>query len=119
MKTPKHRHSDEEIAAKLAQAGGMENRGMLQTDIARSLGISVMTYHRWRKARPKGMAVPITVKPTVESPGVAAADRLSALQEENTRLRRLVTDLLLEKVRLEETLERQQTKPRRSKAAEA
>jgi hypothetical protein len=34
-------------------------------------------------------------------------DRIAELQLENSRLRRLVTDLLLEKVKLEETAQRQ------------
>ena len=34
-------------------------------------------------------------------------DRIAELQLENSRLRRLVTDLLLEKIKLEETAQRQ------------
>jgi hypothetical protein len=34
-------------------------------------------------------------------------DRIAELQLENSRLRRLVTDILLEKIKLEETAQRQ------------
>jgi hypothetical protein len=36
-------------------------------------------------------------------------DRIAELQLENSRLRRLVTDLLLEKIKLEEAAERQKS----------
>jgi transposase-like protein len=40
-----------EIATKLAQANELATRGKLQSEIARTLGVSVMTLHRWRKAQ--------------------------------------------------------------------
>ena len=45
------RHSPAEIAAKLAQAEQLIAQGRRQQEVARSLGVSVMTFHRWRKAR--------------------------------------------------------------------
>ena len=45
----KGKHSKTEIAAKLAQAGDLAAQGKLQSEIARTLGVSVMTLHRWRK----------------------------------------------------------------------
>jgi len=48
----KKRHSKVEIASKLAQAHDLATQGKLQRDIARTLGVSVMTLHRWRKAPP-------------------------------------------------------------------
>jgi hypothetical protein len=48
----KKRHSKVEIASKLAQAHDLATQGKLQSDIARTLGVSVMTLHRWRKAPP-------------------------------------------------------------------
>jgi putative transposase len=48
----RRRHSATEIIAKLRQADEMAAEGRLQSDIARSLGVSVMTYHRWRSGRP-------------------------------------------------------------------
>jgi len=88
-------------------ADDMAAQGRLHGDIARSLGISVMTYHRWRKARRLAHPAP---KPAGTAP---AADNLSEREQmnqirelrlENMRLRRLVTDLLLEKDKLEEGL---------------
>jgi transposase-like protein len=48
----KKRHSRVEIATKLAQANDLATQGKLQSEIARTLGVSVMTLHRWRKASP-------------------------------------------------------------------
>src|SRR5215813_12021933 len=46
------RHSRVEMARKLAQANELASQGKLQSEIARRLGVSVMTLHRWRKAPP-------------------------------------------------------------------
>jgi putative transposase len=87
----------------------MAAQGRLHGDIAKSLGVSVMTYHRWRKARatlarpaqrPPGDAERIDIPTEREQTG-----QIRELQLENSRLRRLVTDLLLEKVKLEEELD--------------
>jgi hypothetical protein len=83
----KKRHSRVEIATKLAQANDLATQGKLQSEIAHTLGVSVMTLHRWRKAPPEPQP---------------ADDRIAKLQLENSRLRRLVTDLLLEKIKVEE-----------------
>jgi hypothetical protein len=103
------RHSAPEIVAKLRQADEMVAEGRIQSDIARSLGVSVMTYHRWRNSRP---TLPGSkpeeahdLRPKARAGEREAMARLGELQQENSRLRRLVTDLLLEKVRLEEMLE--------------
>jgi transposase-like protein len=48
----KRKHSRLEIATKLAHANELAMRGKLQSEIARTLGVSVMTLHRWRKAAP-------------------------------------------------------------------
>jgi transposase-like protein len=50
--TVKKKHSKAEIAAKLVQADDLATQGMLQREIARTLGVSPMTLHRWRKIRP-------------------------------------------------------------------
>jgi putative transposase len=112
------RHSEEEIATKLRQADDMAARGSRQAEIIRALHISAMTYHRWRKAR----AIPpasLSNKAGAGERAVALANlaaisreqitRAGELELENQRLRRLVTDLLLEKIRLEEAL--QERKP--------
>jgi putative transposase len=105
---PTQRHTDAEIAAKLAMADEMAAQGRLHGDIAKSLGVSVMTYHRWRKARATSghpsqrnandaerMEIPIEREQT---------GKIRELQVENLRLRRLVTDLLLQKMEIEEGL---------------
>src|SRR5262249_60124215 len=96
----KKRHSRAEIATKLAQANGLATRGKLQSDIARTLGVSVMTLHRWRKAAPGAQPAHETGELGQTRGG---GDRVAELQLENSRLRRLVTDLLLGKIELEET----------------
>src|SRR5262245_37990120 len=97
--TRKKRHTNAEIAAMLAQADALAAQGKLQPEIANTLGISVMTLHRWRKAQ-------LTIAPSPLETGHSAypggEDRIAELQLENSRLRKLVTDLLLEKVKLEE-----------------
>ena len=104
----RHRHTESEIAAKLATADGMAAQGVLHRDIAKLLGISVMTYHRWRKAR--GATVRSTSRLAADAewaeiPGDREEiGQIRELKIENSRLRRLVADLLLEKVELEESL---------------
>ena len=85
----KRRRSRAEIATKLAQANDLARQGKLQSEIARRLGVTVMTLHRWRK----------------EADGTRSGeDRIAELQLEISRLRRLVADLLL--VKLEEAAQR-------------
>src|SRR5262249_53037358 len=82
--------------------------GELQSEIARTLGVSVMTLHRWRKAPPRPQfALVATVEGREPDRTRGADDRIAELQLENSRLRRLVTDLLLEKVKLEEAAQNQ------------
>ena len=104
----KQRHTASEIATKLAMADDMAAQGRLQSDIAKSLGISVMTYHRWRKARgalARRASRPVTDSERIDiTPEREQMNQIRELQLENARLRRLVTDLLLEKVKLEEGL---------------
>ena len=105
----KKRHTAAEIAAKLRQADALSAEGRVQNEIAKALGVSVMTFHRWRKARPQTAdsapaSAPtshlLIVDKTEAEPG--RQTRIAELQLENARLRRLVTDLLLEKMKLEE-----------------
>ena len=87
----KKRHSRTEIATKLAQANDLAMRGRLQSEIARTLGVSVMTLHRWRKAsngrQPAFVATHEAGQPNRTGGG---SDRIAELQRENSRLRRLV-----------------------------
>jgi transposase-like protein len=97
--TKKRKHSKAEIAAKLAEAEDLATQGKLQSEIARALGVSVMTLHRWRKL-PSQSNGSSQIDQTPQT-------RLAELQLENSRLRRLVTDLLLENIKLEEAAPRQ------------
>ncbi len=102
------RHSETEVAAKLQQASELAAQGRSQPEIAKALGVSVMTYHRWRKAsRSQRVApVPDALAPVETGDEASQRSRIAELRTENARLRKLVTDLLLEKVRLEEILDR-------------
>jgi putative transposase len=103
MERAKKKHTDVEIAAKLVEAQQMAAQGKLQADIAKALGVSVMTLHRWRKLSLEAHPAPAT---TNRLPQLAQdqtqSDQIEELQLENSRLRRLLTDLLLEKLKLEE-----------------
>jgi putative transposase len=105
----KKRHSATEIATKLGKADILASEGQTQSEIAKALGISVMTFHRWRKARlsppPETPAGLRTISQLISDKHLPTSDRtarIAELQLENSRLRRLVTDLLLEKMRLED-----------------
>ena len=109
----KKRHSRTEIAAKLDEADALAANGTPQGEIARVLGISVMTYHRWRNARshsPQSKAASASEAnqkvPVADQSEPQRRARIAELERENTQLRKLVTDLLLEKMRLEDDAER-------------
>ena len=109
----KKRHSAVEIAAKLREADALPAAGRGQSEIAKALAISVMTLHRWRRGQLQmqhfegaSLAPAVPVDPAPNLPDSDRAARIAELQLENTRLRRLVTDLLLEKTRLEEEQQR-------------
>ena len=98
------RHSRAEISTKLEQAGLLAAAGKAQGEIAKALGVSVMTLHRWRKL--DHLAAPAPSMAFDPAQGAerkrGRADIVAELQMENRQLRKLVTDLLLEKIRLEE-----------------
>ena len=101
------RHSRKEISALLLHADDLAAEGSLQRDIARALGVSVMTLHRWRKARGGKRSATVAGRSGAErAPEPNMTAFIEELERENARLRILVTDLLLEKSRLEEALER-------------
>src|SRR5262247_1542957 len=107
----KKRHSRVEVASKLAQANDLATQGKLQSEIARTLGVSVMTLHRWRKALLGVQGAVVAPHDTGQPDGTRGADgriaELHELQLENSRLRRLVIDLLLGKIKLEEAAQSQ------------
>jgi putative transposase len=109
MSKTKKRHSVAEIAAKLDEAARLSSAGRNQSEIARTLGVSVMTFHRWRKLSVPGAAAqtgnasaPTLLSAVAHPIETDRRDRVAELQLENSRLRRLVTDLLLEKMSLED-----------------
>lgn len=75
-------HSKAEIVAKLARADELARHEKLQREIARTLGVSVMTLRRWRKM------------PLARTDGQAPLDQIAELELENARLQRLATCFL-------------------------
>lgn len=108
------RHASEEISAKLAQANELAARGKTQREISKALGVSVMTYHRWKNmlktSRPSSAdGAREVIQGRSSAPGDAnSADKIKQLELENAQLRRLVTDMLLEKLKYEEELRSRQ-----------
>jgi transposase len=113
------RHPSDEISAKLAQANELAAKGKTQREIAKALGVSIMTYHRWKKTLPASQGSAHNAgrgKPGSSSGVVGTDEMVKHLELENTRLRRLVTDLLLEKLKLEEDIRaRHEARFRRSR----
>ena len=105
MIAKKGKHSKAQIAAKLAQAGDLATQGKLQSEIARTLGVSIMTLHRWRKMSLAPQAASAWLNEPSQRDQAPHPGRIAELQLENSRLRRLVTDLLLEKMKLEEAFQ--------------
>ena len=123
---PRKRHDVEEVAEKLQKAAELAATGKNQQTIARELGVSVMTIHRWKKRYRENTALrhdehplqagfsnngeftPILTKNFAvigkDNNNDEIIKQIKGLELENTRLRRLVADLLLEKVRLEDEL---------------
>jgi transposase-like protein len=104
------RHDPHEIAAKLGHAEDMIKSGMSQKDVCKSLDISVMTFHRWRKlAASSDFQVPAprdTARSSLGEDETSHPNEIEALKLENDRLRRIVSDLLLEKMKIQEALEK-------------
>ena len=76
------RYSPEQIVRKLREAEGKLAGGAKVSQVARELGISEATFHRWRKQY-GGM-----------SP--QEAKRLKELEKENARLKKLVAEQALD-----------------------
>jgi putative transposase len=81
-------YKPEEIIAKLRQVDVLTSQGESCADAIRSIGVSGVTYYRWRQ----------------EFGGLKhdQVKRLRDLEAENTRLRRAVSDLTLDKLILQE-----------------
>ena len=82
------RHSAEEIVGKLRQVDVLLAQGNPVADAVRAIGVTEVTYYRWRN----------------EYGGLKGdqVKRLKELEAENTRLRRAISDLTLDKLILQE-----------------
>jgi len=82
------RHKPEEIVAKLRQADVLISQGKPVADAVRAIGVTEVTYYRWRQ----------------EFGGLKTdqVKRMKELEAENTRLRRAISDLTLDKMILAE-----------------
>ena len=82
------REKPEDIVLKLRQVEVLQGQGKSVQEAVRQIGVTVQTYYRWRKEY-----------------GGMSRDKLKRLKEletENTRLRRALSDLTLEKMILAE-----------------
>jgi putative transposase len=85
---PKKRHKPEEIVAKLRHVDVLISQGQRVADAVRSIGVTEVTYYRWRQ----------------EFGGLKSDQvrKLKDLEAENARLRRAISDLTLDKMILAE-----------------
>jgi putative transposase len=85
---PKKRHKPEEIVAKLRQVDVLVAQGHPVVDAIRTIGVTEVTYYRWKQ----------------EYGGLKTDQikRMKELEQENTRLRKAVSDLTLDKLILQE-----------------
>src|SRR6202521_625455 len=84
----KKRHKPEQIVAKLRQVDVLTSQGTPIVDAIRSIGVTEVTYDRWRN----------------EHGGLKSDQlkRLKDLETENARLRKAISDLTLDKLILQE-----------------
>lgn len=84
----KKRHSAEQIVKKLEDADRRLTAGQTIAQVCQALEIGEATYHRWRN----------------QYGGMKAeeAKRLKELEVENTRLKKMVAELMLDKAMLKE-----------------
>ena len=83
--------SVQQIIGKLREAEVMLSQGRTVKEVSRELGVTEQTYYRWKKEY-GGLKV-------------SQARRLKDLERENSRLKKAVADLTLDKVILKEALE--------------
>jgi putative transposase len=85
---PKKRHKPEEIVSNLRQVDVLTSQGSTVADAIRQIGVTEVTYYRWRK----------------EYGGLKTDQvrRLKELEKENLQLRRAISDLTLDKLILQE-----------------
>ena len=82
------KHKPEEIVAKLRQVDVLTSQGATVADAIRQIGVTQLTYYRWRK----------------ELGGLQTNQvmLMKELEQENARLRKAVSDLTLDKMILAE-----------------
>ena len=82
------KHKPEEIVARLRQVDVLISQGTPLVDAIRSIGVTEVTYYRWRN----------------EYGGLKSdqVKRLKDLETENARLRKAISDLTLDKLILQE-----------------
>ncbi len=87
----RNRHTPEQVIGKLREADAMLGTGRTIAQVVQQLGVSEQTYHRWRN----------------QYGGMKASDakRLKQLEQENTRLKRVVADQALDKQILKEAID--------------
>jgi transposase-like protein len=85
---PKKYHKPEDIVSKLRQVDVLTSQGSAVADAIRQIGVTEVTYYRWRK----------------EYGGLKTDQvrRIKELEKENLQLRRAVSDLTLDKLILQE-----------------
>ena len=84
----KKRTSTEEIITKLREAEILQAKGETIADVCRGFGVTEQTYYRWRKEY-GGLKID-------------QAKRLKHIEQENNRLRRVVSDLSIDNAILKE-----------------
>ena len=85
---PRMKHKPEEIVAKLRQVDVLLSQGRPVAEAVRAISVTPFTYYRWRR----------------EFGGLKSdqVKRLKDLETENSRLRKAISDLTLDKLILQE-----------------
>jgi len=84
----KRRYTAEEIINKLREAEVLQSKGQSLEEVVRQLGISSVTYYKWRREY-GGLRVD-------------QAKRFKEIEQENQRLRKVVADLTIDNSILKE-----------------
>ena len=87
----KQRYTTEEIIHKLREADVLIGQGQTIAQVTKQIGVTEQTYFRWRKSY-GGLRID-------------QAKRLRELEAENSRLKRAVADLTVDKIILKEVAE--------------
>lgn len=82
------RHSPDQVIRKLAEGDKMLNQGATVAEVARHMGITETTWHRWKN--------------TYGGMKAQDAKKLKELESENRRLKTIVADQALDIVMLKE-----------------